>query len=352
MAHRKPAKIKTLRELHQHLQTAIELEHATIPAYLTALYSIKEATNTDASLVIRSVVVEEMLHLTLASNVMNAVGGQPSLNHREFVPHYPTPLPHSALRFQVNLEKFSPEAIETFKRIEHPAYGPAPKPEPDQYHSIGQFYEAILEGIDTLVRQLGHSAVFRGQLSRQVTPEQYYGSGGRLIVVTDQESAHAAIDEIIDQGEGSADGKLVWEEKRKHKLGYRDQAAHFYRFDEIQKGCYYKEGDKPDHPNGPELCVNYDEVWPATANSRAVEYVPGSPQRRTLDGFNRAYKNFLNVLHAAFNGDPGLIADSIPIMYDLKYKAQAVMCVPVQNRVDGNNRPTETLGPSWEWVPD
>ena len=34
--------IKTIKDLHEHLQWAIELEHATIPPYLCALYSIKE----------------------------------------------------------------------------------------------------------------------------------------------------------------------------------------------------------------------------------------------------------------------------------------------------------------------
>ena len=37
--------IKTLEDLHEHLQWAIELEHATIPPYLCALYSIKDNSN-------------------------------------------------------------------------------------------------------------------------------------------------------------------------------------------------------------------------------------------------------------------------------------------------------------------
>ena len=72
--------ITTLNDLRAHLQWAIELEHATIPPYLCALYSIKPGKNTDAAAAITSVFVEEMLHLTLAANVLNAIGGAPVID--------------------------------------------------------------------------------------------------------------------------------------------------------------------------------------------------------------------------------------------------------------------------------
>lgn len=67
--------IKTVENLHFYLKQALRLEHATIPPYLTALYSIKPGKNVDAFHIIRQVAVEEMLHLSLVSNVLNAVGG-------------------------------------------------------------------------------------------------------------------------------------------------------------------------------------------------------------------------------------------------------------------------------------
>src|SRR5688572_31316287 len=54
------------------LQQAIELEHSTIPPYLYALYSLDENLNGEIADIIQSVAVEEMLHLTLAANVLNA----------------------------------------------------------------------------------------------------------------------------------------------------------------------------------------------------------------------------------------------------------------------------------------
>ena len=56
-------------ELWKNLQTAIELEHSTIPPYLTAMFTINEDTNAFAYTAIRSVVMEEMLHMTLLHNL-------------------------------------------------------------------------------------------------------------------------------------------------------------------------------------------------------------------------------------------------------------------------------------------
>src|SRR5205823_10442304 len=69
------------------------LEHSTIPPYLYALYSIKRGFNTAAASIIRSVVIEEMLHLTIAANTLIAIGGSPQLNTRGFIPLYPGHLP-------------------------------------------------------------------------------------------------------------------------------------------------------------------------------------------------------------------------------------------------------------------
>lgn len=86
--------IKSLESLREHLQWAIQLEHSTIPPYLCALYSIEAGHNTEATEVLNSVLVEEMLHLTLAANLLNAVGGRPRLDIPEMLPDYP----HSAAR--------------------------------------------------------------------------------------------------------------------------------------------------------------------------------------------------------------------------------------------------------------
>src|ERR1700730_7630242 len=84
---------KAPHDLYDHLQGAIELEHSTIPPYLQALYSIKRGSNAIVADLIRSIVVEEMLHMTIAANVLNAIGGSPAINTPKFIPQYPGPLP-------------------------------------------------------------------------------------------------------------------------------------------------------------------------------------------------------------------------------------------------------------------
>jgi hypothetical protein len=75
--------IDTIDDLRRHLQWAIELEHATIPPYLCALYSLDPARNPEAAQVVGTVLAEEMIHLALAANLLNAVGGAPKLDTPE-----------------------------------------------------------------------------------------------------------------------------------------------------------------------------------------------------------------------------------------------------------------------------
>ena len=117
-------RITTVDTLHRYLYAALQLEHATIPPYLTALYSIRPGTNADAYHVLRVTAVEEMLHLTLAANILNAVGGKPDLTKPGFVPEYPAYLPDGEADFQVSRGRFSRDALETFLSIERPRQAP------------------------------------------------------------------------------------------------------------------------------------------------------------------------------------------------------------------------------------
>ena len=194
--------ITSLESLREHLQWAIELEHSTIPPYLCALYSIEPGRNLEAVEVITSVVVEEMLHLMLAANLLNAVGGRPRLDIPQMLPGYPRPLPHSDRSFEISLFRFGPDAIETFLKIEQPSPTSGP-PEGDSYETIGQFYESIKQGVRNLSATLGEASVFCGDPTRQVTDEHIYGGGGHIIAVNNLDSALAALEEVVEQGEGA-----------------------------------------------------------------------------------------------------------------------------------------------------
>ena len=121
---------------------------------MCALLDQRGARNEEAAEVVHSVFMEEMLHLTMAANILNAVGGSPTLDAPSLLPRFPTFLPHSNRAFEVPLMKFSPEAVEVFMEIERPAeHGGLP--EDNQFETIGQFYEAIEVALRHLAAELG-----------------------------------------------------------------------------------------------------------------------------------------------------------------------------------------------------
>jgi CDGSH-type Zn-finger protein/uncharacterized Fe-S cluster protein YjdI len=335
--------INTVDDLRQHLQWAIELEHSTLPPYLCALYSIKDGHNTEAVEVIQSVFLEEMLHLTLAANILNAVGGSPQLDKPGILPSFPTYLAHSNEAFQVSLTKFSKEALEVFLQIERPAEHDG-LPEDDEFETIGQFYEAIEEALRRLSRELGEETVFSGDPARQVTDELYYGGSGRIISVTDLGSALAALEEIVEQGEG-LQHQEVWDGDRDMFHPEREEVAHYFRFNELFLGRRYRPGDTPQSgPTGEEFTVDWDAVHDMRPNPRSGDYPEGSEIRERLDEFNHSYSSCLHLLHECFNGSPRLLAVATGLMYGLKEEAVRLMELPSG---DGKT----TVGPSFEYVP-
>lgn len=326
-------RITSTAELHSYLHAALQLEHATIPPYMTALYSIRPGTNLDAVQILRVVVVEEMLHLTLAANLLNAVGGTPDLTRADFVPRYPTALPSGETDFLVDVQRFSVDAVNTFLKIERPRRAPhadarhrgaAAEPaagagdaQPGyygicgSYYSIGEFYEEILRGIEYL-EAANPGKLFVGDPARQVTSAYYYAGGGELHAVTDLRSAREAIRLIAEQGEGH--GLSIYD--------HEGELSHYYRFEELLLGRHYqrtgKEADQPGKPTGPPLHVEWDAVFPIKKNVHLDDYEVGSELHAAAVEFNESYAGFLRLLTQAYNGQPGLLLDAVPYMYRIR----------------------------------
>ena len=348
--------IDSLEELYHYLHIAMEIELATIPAYLCALYSLKPGTNQPARDIIRSVVMEEMLHLTLVANVLNAVGGQSRLNDPEFVPNYPTELPDSDIEFpngepfKVPLQKFSREAVKTFMRIEQPEETDSP-PEVEGWSSIGQFYHGLIAGLDNLCNKIGVEKVFTGTIESQIRPEDYYGAAGHVIIVADADPAKAlikaklAFEEIIEQGEG-VKNQVFDDDTIPGKHGTEVHVpAHYFRFQELELGKYYQDGDQPNQPTGPDLHIDWDAVFPMTQNSKMRDYPEGSEIHNAMFQFNMTYMELLDLLQIAFSGHRDALTKAVGVMYQLRYKAEALMKVP--NPKD----PSKTVGPGFEYIP-
>ncbi|HAT50896.1 MAG: ferritin-like protein [Nitrospirae bacterium] len=327
--------IATLESLEEHLFSAMVLEHATLPAYLTALYSIKPGTNQDASNILRVVAVEEMLHMTIAANLLNAIGGTVNLTQTGFVPSYPTYLPDSIDDFQIHIEAFTPSALETFLKIERPVYlGTVQQrvvkrripnhvwclsPNKDgttQYTTIGEFYNAIKESFIRLEAeaQAKGSTIFTGDPAFQITSEYYYSGGGKLFPVTNLDSAVQAIDLVIEQGEGYVD-----EDKPTGVFDQYGEIAHFYRFEQLRLGRYYVRGDKPGFPTGPAIEIDWDAVYLTVVDPKLADYPEGSELYQAALNFNIAYAQFLALLTEAYNGKRELMMRAaVPAMFDFR----------------------------------
>ena len=117
-----PKNFYSIEQLRKDLQTALELEHSTIPPYLTALASIKFSYNLEIQNILETVVIQEMMHMALVANILNAVGGKPSLYSKKFLPIYPSRLPGDVQHdLIVPIEKLSLGLIRNiFMKIEQP----------------------------------------------------------------------------------------------------------------------------------------------------------------------------------------------------------------------------------------
>jgi hypothetical protein len=325
----------------------MQLEHATIPPYLTALYSLKPGSNLDAQHILRVVVVEEMLHLTLAANILNAIGGQPDLTAPGFVPRYPAYLPDGETDFTVGVAAFSKATLGTFLKIESPAHAPegsAPvighkrrsglgsTADGRRFATIGEFYRDIEFTIASLREELGPS-LFCGDADRQVTPEYYYSGGGMLFPVTDFDSVRRAIELIVGQGEGIT--HAVFDSQ--------GEMAHYYRFDQLNQGRYYQRGDTPGKPTGPALKVDWSAVYPIGTDLKLADYRAFPEVQRAATAFNESYGKFLAVLTAAYNGRPRLLLEAVPMMF--RFRDQFLQLVHHPLAGGQNACPTFEIGP-------
>jgi hypothetical protein len=344
----------TLEDLRLHLQAAVELELLVIPPYLCALYSIQPGANAEAELIIRSVVVEEMLHMILAANVLNAVGGRPALVNGGWIPRYPAAIPyHKPDSFRVGLLPLCDRALDTFLAIENPSYPVAQAPiaagvgvavpratelaREHDYATVGAFYAAIEDGLQTLDAALGRERLFSGHVGRQIGPSHYYGAGGDVTIVQDLAGALEAIGEIVEQGEGELRARAAAQ-----KYDDERDLAHYYRINELRHRRRYRSSDTPDAPTGDPIELDLDAVYPMKPDLRVADLEPG-PLREAAVACNAVYGRLLAQLQTALDGRPDELLRAVPTMFELKYAACDLLRVPLG---DGSGL---NAGPTFEW---
>jgi len=308
------SKKQILEVLKHHLQIAIELEHSTLPPYLYAYWSIhgNSAPAKEAREILLSVIREEMLHMSMACNILNAIGGSPSINHPDFIPGYPGYLPghsHTANAFLVHLEPFSPSTIGTFMKIELPARFVQNPEHGKRWATIGEYYEEILELMNSPMLT---DEDFRGgkQIDNSANPAH-----GKLYTVNSKTDAIAAVNEIIDQGEG-LDG---------NEYDAENDLTHYFRLKKM--GGPMNSGDWEWR----------EEVLPVVSNPDEGDF-PDTARVLNKE-FNRIYSALLDEMHEAFNCEGGCLNKSVEIMFQLMPLAKELMSIPLKHKT-GNCGPT------------
>ena len=220
-------RIESREQLVYLLTQACELEHGLMCEYLFAEFSLKRTTDegvTEAQLeriraweaAIEGVAVQEMLHLALATNLLTAIGAPPHFDR----PNFPILSGWYPPGVQIALVPFGERALRHFIYLERPenmalddAEGfvalDAAEPLTDgsglmavqeDWATVGQLYRSIEEGLAYLVERDGEDEVFVGARRDQARWQAFHWA--EITPVVDLASARAAIEHVVEQGEG------------------------------------------------------------------------------------------------------------------------------------------------------
>ncbi|MGV9457111.1 ferritin-like domain-containing protein [Streptomyces sp. NPDC003635] len=327
--------------LKESLQQAMMLELATLPPYLSAMWSI-EPQSGDVVKAFKRIVFDEMSHLGLAGNMLTTIGAVPRLGDVHTVPKYPGPLPGGVRpSLTVFLSGLSKESLDLFAQIEEPD---GPVTEAQSHTSIGAFYTAILEAFQN------HAELITGahQLERDM---RHHGAGNSLVALHSLADVEAAIEVIKEQGEGTSGSP-----QNPHP-GVTDELAHFYVFRELFHGRkLIKVAENPDKWEFAGDVIAMPGTRPMGTVPSGGWGAPGQPTpdadtQDLLDRGNQAYSRMLDLLEDAWQAnDPAtatnLLDEAVDKMRDLKGPARALML----REVPGGNG--KTYGPEFRYIDD
>ena len=304
-----PGQHRDIDWLRAMLRHAVKLEFATIPPYLCGLWSIKSPSAPGSSVVyglIRGIVLQEMVHMGLACNMLTTIGGTPEINAN--LPTYPGTLPGGVQPdLRVYLAGLSRELVaNVYMKIEQPAWTPLDAGlAATTYKSIGEFYEAIRAEFPRFASNITGER----QLQMQIGNDE-------IFPIATLEDAEKAIQEITEQGEGTQKSPL--------DLDPDDELAHYYRFAEIYEGRYFRQG--PDGRwayDGP--VIPFPDAYPM------AEVPPGGyPGLLQELRFRQQFTTVLDCLQGAWEtGDQGKLNNGIAFMFTLGPLAQQLMQIPL-----------------------
>ncbi|MGM0595330.1 MAG: ferritin-like domain-containing protein [Pseudomonadota bacterium] len=275
--------ITSKSDLYNHLQVALGLEIAVLPPYLLGYYSIKDK-NSEAAGIMLSVIMEEMLHMALNCNLINAIGEKVVIDRTVVPHHYPSEIPYHAPDkhgnpYAIHMQPVSREvARDLYMLIETPSpfvRGGRSEPQGDNWDTLGQFYQAILEGFENVDRSIPD--LFSGDPQMQYHISSVYNGGGYLYKVGNLQEAVHAIRENQMQTQGKRNNPY-----EPYGINGAQELGHYYRFQEIADGK-----------------VALGEVYPVKADLRLSDMEGTTRQMAEL--FSQAYTLLLKSLEEVFN---------------------------------------------------
>jgi len=300
-----PISIPNREQLLYTLTEAAEIEHNLMCCYLYAAWSLKTEPDDDIdaetraeiakwSRVILNIAIDEMTHLALVANLMNAVGGVAHFGRPNF-PIAPGMLPAGIV---VRLTPFTLDTLQHFIYLERPEGSDEPDadsfvctqtyergqhglkltPAAQDYLTVGHLYRSVEAGLKALVERHGEAGVFIGDPALQVGPDTVRMDG--LINITNLETACQALETIVEQGEGASGASA---------------ASHFQRFVAIREALKARPAD-------------FKPAWPAATNPvmrhppfpEGRVWVSREDARGVIDLGNAAYNHMLRCLAQGF----------------------------------------------------
>ncbi len=235
------SEITNREDLINALTIGSQLEHGLMLMYLYAAYSIKsllseiEGTPDERQIrrdkirnwegMILRVARQEMEHLGFVCNMLSAIGGAQYFDR----PNFPQLPKFWSTDLPIELERFCPTTLFRFMMFEKPAklhdplfeycknlYGThrdskisaeSPQPQDPDYRTIGELYDLIR----TAFKKIPQESLFIVPPDSQVDNDKLFGSGAsarqiynmKVFKVWDRVSAVNAVNEIVEQGEGT-----------------------------------------------------------------------------------------------------------------------------------------------------
>ncbi|MDH0868142.1 ferritin-like domain-containing protein, partial [Mitsuaria sp. GD03876] len=332
--------------LQRLAQMALQVEFATIPVYLTGMYSIAD-TASAAYQTLRSVVIEEMFHLNLAANLVVGLGALPKFSGSA-APVYPGPMPgaNPATTPMIGLFRASPAVFSNvYAAIERPAPPDAPAQD-DHFDTIAQLYLALRDGI---LQSPEDPFQHPGGEGRQRTDIYIGAFGGETRPIVDRDAALFAIQQIVQQGEGviTRNGQPM------------DSTEPF--------GAYNHYGRRSDGTYGPILgtplelshFIKFREIslsqspfpatLPMTSNPDASQFTNPEAQRLAAT-FDEAYSLMLHAFERAFmagGGDP-YFSVVLNLMHAV-LPSLAVQLMSTPAHVGGDSKVGPNAAPCWRY---